>query len=52
MLNWLKNLKSPPRQIFLVHGEPESAKAFGEFLRDKTGWQVSIPAYEDQVVLD
>jgi metallo-beta-lactamase family protein len=52
MLNWLKKLKSPPKQIFLVHGEPESARAFGAFLRDKTGWQVSIPAYEDQVVLD
>ncbi|MGD0551548.1 MAG: MBL fold metallo-hydrolase [Sedimentisphaerales bacterium] len=52
MLNWLKNFKSPPKQIFLVHGEVESAQAFGAFLRDKTGWQVSIPAYEDQVVLD
>jgi metallo-beta-lactamase family protein len=52
MLNWLKKLKSPPRQIFLVHGEPESAKAFGEFLKAQTGWQVSIPAYEDQVVLE
>jgi metallo-beta-lactamase family protein len=52
MLSWLKNFKSPPKQIFLVHGEPESAQAFGAFLRDKTGWQVSIPAYEDQVVLD
>lgn len=52
MLNWLKNFKSPPKQIFLVHGEAESAQAFGAFLRDKTGWQVSVPAYEDQVVLD
>ena len=52
MLNWLKKLKSPPKQIFLVHGEPKSAQAFGAFLRAKTGWQVSIPAYEDQVVLD
>lgn len=52
MLNWLKNFKSPPKQLFLVHGEAESAQAFGAFLRDKTGWQVSIPAYEDEVVLD
>ena len=52
MLNWLKNFKSPPKRIFLVHGEAESAQAFGAFLRDKTGWQVSIPAYEDQVVLE
>jgi metallo-beta-lactamase family protein len=52
MLNWLKNFKSPPRQVFLVHGEAQSAQAFGSFLKDKTGWQFSIPAYEDQVVLD
>jgi metallo-beta-lactamase family protein len=52
MLKWLRNFKSPPKQVFLVHGEVESAKSFGAFLRDKTGWQVSIPAYEDQVVLD
>jgi metallo-beta-lactamase family protein len=52
MLNWLKNFKTPPRRVFLVHGEAESAQAFGAFLRDKTGWQVSVPAYEDQVVLE
>jgi metallo-beta-lactamase family protein len=52
MLNWLKNFKLPPKRIFLVHGEAESAKAFGAFLKDKTGWQVSIPAYEDQVILE
>jgi metallo-beta-lactamase family protein len=52
MLNWLRKFKLPPKQVFLVHGEAESAKAFGVFLKEKTGWQVSVPAYEDQVVLD
>ncbi len=52
MLNWLKNFKSPPRQVFLVHGEAESAQSFSAFLRTQTGWQVSVPAYEEQVVLD
>jgi metallo-beta-lactamase family protein len=52
ILNWLKKLKTPPKQVFLVHGESESEQAFGKFITEKTGWQVSIPAYEDQVILE
>jgi metallo-beta-lactamase family protein len=52
MLNWLMKFKTPPKKLFLVHGEPESAQAFGDFLRDKTNWQIAIPEYEQQVVLD
>jgi metallo-beta-lactamase family protein len=52
MLAWLKKFKMPPRQIFLVHGEPESEQAFSSFLRQKTGWEVTIPEYEQQIVLD
>ena len=52
MLNWLTKFKTPPKQIFLVHGEPESAQAFSSFLTEKTGWKVTIPEYEQEVVLD
>jgi metallo-beta-lactamase family protein len=52
MLNWLQKFKTPPKQIFLVHGESESAQAFGSFLTGKTGWKVTIPEYEQEVVLD
>jgi metallo-beta-lactamase family protein len=52
MLKWLQKFKTPPRQIFLVHGEPESAQAFRSFLTEKTGWKVTIPEYEQEVVLD
>ncbi|MBN2020202.1 MAG: MBL fold metallo-hydrolase [Sedimentisphaerales bacterium] len=52
MLGWLMKFKTPPRQIFLVHGEPESERAFGSFLRDKTGWKIAVPEYNEQVVLD
>ncbi|MCJ7729512.1 MAG: MBL fold metallo-hydrolase [Sedimentisphaerales bacterium] len=52
MLDWLRKFKTPPKQVFLVHGEPESAQAFGSFLTEKTGWKVSIPEYEQEVVLD
>jgi metallo-beta-lactamase family protein len=52
LLEWLSSLKKPPRRVFVVHGESESAGHFADFLGEKTGWQVSVPAYQDQVVLD
>jgi metallo-beta-lactamase family protein len=52
LLTWLKGLKSPPRKVFVVHGETESASNFGDYLREQTGWDVSVPAYQDEVVLE
>jgi len=52
LLKWLKELEAPPRSVFVVHGECESALSFGNFLRDKTGWNVSVPAYQDEIALD
>jgi metallo-beta-lactamase family protein len=52
MLDWLMKFKSPPKQVFLVHGEPESAQAFGKFITEKTGWKTVVPAYQDEITLD
>jgi metallo-beta-lactamase family protein len=51
LLDWLRELQVPPRGIFVVHGETESAKAFGNYVRKKTGWEVTVPGYKDEVVL-
>jgi len=52
LFEWLSELKNPPRKIFVVHGESESANGFGDYLREKTGWDVMVPAYQDEVILD
>jgi len=52
LFEWLSGLKKPPRKLFIVHGEAESANKFGEYIREKTGWDVTVPAYQDEVVLD
>jgi len=52
LLEWLSGLKKPPKKVFIVHGESESASEFGDYLREKTGWPVAVPAYQDEVVLD
>lgn len=51
LLAWLKELEAPPRAVFVVHGETESASSFGDYLREQTGWDVSVPDYQDEVVL-
>jgi len=52
LLDWLRELEAPPRGVFVVHGETESARSFGNYARKQTGWQVSVPGYQDQIVLD
>lgn len=52
LLEWLSGLKKPPRKLFVVHGESESALHFGAFISDKMGWKVEVPAYRDEIVLD
>jgi metallo-beta-lactamase family protein len=52
LYQWLSTLKKKPRGVFVVHGEVESAETFAEFLREKNGWKISVPDYEETVVLD
>ena len=52
LLEWLSGLKRPPRKLFVVHGESESARHFGDFIHEKTGWPVTVPAYQDEITLD
>jgi metallo-beta-lactamase family protein len=52
LLTWLKGLQVPPRKVFIIHGETESASNFSDYLREQTGWNVAVPAYKDEVVLE
>ena len=52
LVQWLSHLKNAPRQVFIVHGEPEASHRFGRFLREKTGWPVSMPEYGTKVSLE
>ena len=52
LLDWLKELEAPPRSVFVVHGETKSAHSFCDYTREQTGWKISVPEYQDKVVLD
>lgn len=49
--DWLAGIKRPPRQTFIVHGEPQAQDAFRLYLQDRFGWPVSIPGHGDEVEL-
>lgn len=52
LVRWLSGLKKSPRHVFVTHGEPEAAASFSKFLHEKTGWETSVPSYEDTVTLN
>ncbi len=51
ILQWLRNLKRPPRQTFLTHGEPEAAQAMARHIKTRLGWPVAVPGLGERVEL-
>jgi len=52
LLHWLSGMHSPPRRTFVVHGETETTAGFAGFVRERTGWEVAVPQYREEVILD
>ncbi|MGQ9632537.1 MAG: MBL fold metallo-hydrolase RNA specificity domain-containing protein [bacterium] len=52
LFRWLSGLRKPPRHLFVTHGEPDAARHFADFLRERTAWDISVPEYQDEVILD
>ncbi len=52
LLRWFSALSVSPRHIFITHGEDEAAEKFQKFIKEKTGFEASVPAYQTTVNLD
>ena len=52
LFRWISSLRQPPRRLFVTHGEESAALSFRDFLAEKTGWECSVPEYEQEVRLD
>lgn len=44
--DWLNGLSSPPKRVFLVHGEKEGAQSLRDAIVKTKGWKVDIPEYK------
>lgn len=51
VLRWLEGLNSTPKRVFTTHGEPEAAAAMAGHIRERFGWTVEVPQYEESVEL-
>jgi len=51
LLRWALNFHRPPRQLFLTHGESQSADHLATLLRDQTGWNITVPEYRQEFLL-
>jgi len=52
LLRWLKGMPAPPRQMFLVHGEPAAREAFRSRIEGQLGWRnVTLPKLGDSFEL-
>jgi metallo-beta-lactamase family protein len=48
-MRWLGTFKTPPRQTFLVHGEPAAQDALKARMASSLGWAVHIPHHGETV---
>ena len=52
LMKWLSGYKKSPRHVFITHGEVEAAHAFADFVKEQKGWNLSVPNYQDEAVLE
>ena len=45
VLRWLTDLPTPPKRVFVTHGEPDAAAAMANKIRERFGWQIEAPSY-------
>jgi metallo-beta-lactamase family protein len=45
LLRWLSGFSAPPRQTFLVHGEPVALESLESAITNRMHWPVTVPAY-------
>jgi metallo-beta-lactamase family protein len=45
LMDWLRGFERPPRQTFVVHGEPHASDALRSRIADELHWPVRVPQF-------
>lgn len=51
LLRWLGAIQTPPRQVFLTHGEEHASRAMAEYIEQQRHWPAYVPSYQETVEL-
>jgi metallo-beta-lactamase family protein len=52
LLRWLSGFQAPPKQTFLVHGEPVALNSLKDAITSQYHWPVTIPEYLQTIELN
>lgn len=50
-VEWLSRAPSPPRTVYVVHGEPEAAASLASRISSELGWTAVVPSYRERVLV-
>jgi metallo-beta-lactamase family protein len=48
---WLARMPQPPKQVYVVHGEPLAADRMRQRIEHELKWRAMVPDYRDAVAL-
>ncbi len=49
LVRWLRGMPAPPQQTYVVHGEPDAARAFAARLNDELAFPAHVAAHLEEV---
>lgn len=49
LLQWLRTFQAPPKQTYLVHGEPFASGQLREAIAKSLSWNVQVASYKQRV---
>ena len=52
VLRWLRGFKAPPKETFLVHGEPAAMDALQQKIAKELGWKTRMPQWQERIDLE
>jgi len=51
IITWLRGAPSPPKEVYVVHGDPAAAESLRAEIWKQLGWNVVVPRHLEQVRL-
>lgn len=51
LLEWLSHFQTPPREVFVIHGEEKVSLEFAQVVRDQCHFKTTVPRWGEQRVL-
>ena len=52
LVSWLRRMPEAPETVYVVHGEPASAAALAQRIRDELDWCAVVPRWRESVRID